>query len=486
MSRVSSLLRWGQQKAPPRGADADPEPDPDPPEIMGRQTFNPIGQMYLLSAHTDIVRHLCKLSTTRFASASDDHSVMIWDTDTHQCIGQLRGHTMPVTCMLVVRHPDHDDNVLLTGSTDKCIRVWDLESTECVATWESQSGTVKSLADLRGGLCCSGGHNLCVWSISDGRLASRVKIDEAFDTDIRETIAVDNGNLIVAACDDKQLLAYRVKRGVASGGAELIPIKKLLGHREPIQCLHKLTEHAFVSGSLDGSVCLWDVSTLDLIRVLNFHEVYVLRDKSMHTYLYSVHHLTSVGDWIVAASGSGFVVFSRATGKLVGKQRAAHSAPVSKILLFGGADEMCVVTASIDATVKVWDVSSCCIAADAAEVVQASPILELARKMTPISPSKSRARRAEPRLIGHLHGHTGAVNDLMESDGLGFVTCASDRTVISWRNSIVEWQRLNEATLDAVTHFCPEVRAQTPTLQDAHLEENDSELQTPTKWQADV
>lgn len=179
---------------------------------------------------------------------------------------------MPVTCMLVVRRSGVDGDLLLSGSTDKSVRVWDLETAQCISTWETHGGTIKTLADLRGGLCCSGGHDLCVWSIADGRLVSRVKWDEEYDTDVRQIIGADNGNVIIAACDDRQLLAYRVRRGAGRANVDLLPIKKLVGHREPVQCLHKLTEHAFASGSLDGSICLWDAVDLQMTQVLNYHE----------------------------------------------------------------------------------------------------------------------------------------------------------------------------------------------------------------------
>eukprot|EP00038_Savillea_parva_P012059 m.201948 g.201948 ORF g.201948 m.201948 type:complete len:511 (+) comp21639_c0_seq1:185-1717(+) len=467
-----SRWRWGQAKAPANGDEGKPEPDPDPPELTGRQSFNPIGRMFVLSGHSDIVRRLCRLSNTRFASASDDHSIAVWDTLDHRCKAELHGHRMPVTCMMMVRRPGHTGDVLLTGSTDKTIRVWDIDEGTCIDTWQTVGGTVKTMADLRGGLCCSGGHDLCVWTVATGELAARVDWDDTYDTDIREIIAVDNGNYIVAACDDPHLVAYRVKRGGAtvatatrgddnkSGerpGIELAPARKLMGHREPVQCLKKLSEHAFASGSMDGSVCLWDVSTLELVRMLNYHESYELRATAMHTYPYSVNHIASTKGWVVAATGSGFVLFNMATGKAATRQQAAHSAPVSRILLIGSADgrELCVVTASMDATVKLWDVSSCCSSASSAAAAP-SLVGSLARKMGgPMSPTKSRVRR-DPRLIGHLRGHTGAINDLVAMDGFGFVSCASDRTIISWRNAAVEWQRVNACADAAMAFFCAE------------------------------
>lgn len=116
---------------------------------------------------------------------------------------------------------------------------------------------------------------MCVWSIGDGRCLAKIALDDTYDADIRD---LNNGNSIVAECDDKQLHVYRVNRGVRGGAAsdevtvDLVAVKTLEGHREPVQCLHKVTEHMFASGSLDGTVCLWDARNLRVTRVLNFHE----------------------------------------------------------------------------------------------------------------------------------------------------------------------------------------------------------------------
>lgn len=54
----------------------------------------------------------------RFASASDDTTVIIWDTDSGEMLMKLEGHTLKVTCMLLV-----SSDVLITGSADKSIRI---------------------------------------------------------------------------------------------------------------------------------------------------------------------------------------------------------------------------------------------------------------------------------------------------------------------------------------------------------------------------
>lgn len=117
-------------------------------EIPIRQD-NPYSAIQLLIGHTDIIRSLIVLDDTRFvpdcvideclqirefcswasslqlmcrfASGADDGLVIIWDSTNGQKLLELRGHTQPITCFLVL----HDQRTLVSGAADKSLRVRD-------------------------------------------------------------------------------------------------------------------------------------------------------------------------------------------------------------------------------------------------------------------------------------------------------------------------------------------------------------------------
>jgi WD40 repeat protein len=64
-------------------------------------------------------------------AGSDDRSVSIWNTATQQVIAYLRGHTNNVRAL--VWHAEIP-YVLLSGSWDGCIRMWDVRTGICLAT----------------------------------------------------------------------------------------------------------------------------------------------------------------------------------------------------------------------------------------------------------------------------------------------------------------------------------------------------------------
>ena len=53
-------------------------------------------------------------------SGSGDRTIRAWNLDTNECITALQGHTNSVYCLIV------HNNILYSGSFDKTIRAWQL------------------------------------------------------------------------------------------------------------------------------------------------------------------------------------------------------------------------------------------------------------------------------------------------------------------------------------------------------------------------
>ena len=70
-----------------------------------------------LQGHTDRVSCLAVVGNKLY-SGSEDRTIRVWDTYTHQHVTTLQGHTGTVYCLAVV------GNKLCSGSFDRTIRVW--------------------------------------------------------------------------------------------------------------------------------------------------------------------------------------------------------------------------------------------------------------------------------------------------------------------------------------------------------------------------
>ena len=72
-----------------------------------------------LQGHTDYVSYLIVHNNILY-SGSSDKTIRAWNLDTNECITALQGHTRFVHCLTV------HNNILYSGSDDETIRAWQL------------------------------------------------------------------------------------------------------------------------------------------------------------------------------------------------------------------------------------------------------------------------------------------------------------------------------------------------------------------------
>ncbi len=69
--------------------------------------------------HEGSVRALIMLSNNVLASGSQDKTIRIWDLNTFKLVKTLNGHVDTVSCLARLSHDE-----LVSGSFDKTIRIW--------------------------------------------------------------------------------------------------------------------------------------------------------------------------------------------------------------------------------------------------------------------------------------------------------------------------------------------------------------------------
>ncbi|KAF7714882.1 E3 ubiquitin ligase complex SCF subunit [Penicillium ucsense] len=88
--------------------------------------------------HTDSVMCL-QFEDNILMTGSYDATVKIWDMETGEELRTLRGHTAGVRCL------QFDDTKLITGSLDRSIRVWNWRTGECISRYNGHSEAVIAL-----------------------------------------------------------------------------------------------------------------------------------------------------------------------------------------------------------------------------------------------------------------------------------------------------------------------------------------------------
>ncbi|KAI8366834.1 WD40-repeat-containing domain protein [Radiomyces spectabilis] len=117
--------------------------------------------------------HTMPVHVTRFSknnvnvlSASDDRTVRVWDIPTEASVNVFEDHEDYVRTGLV---SDENPNLVMTGSYDQTVKLWDMRQNGCVMTM-NHGAPVESILMYPGGgaVVSAGGPTLKVWDLLGG------------------------------------------------------------------------------------------------------------------------------------------------------------------------------------------------------------------------------------------------------------------------------------------------------------------------------
>lgn len=129
--------------------------------------FNRGAELANLRGHAGVIRALTFSPDGRLLiSGSDDNTISVWDPDTLSRKFRLEGHTGKITSLSVSK------TILASASDDQTVRLWDLASGSEI---RQLSGSKKSLDAVAlspdGSLAAAGGgdETIYLWSLPDGK-----------------------------------------------------------------------------------------------------------------------------------------------------------------------------------------------------------------------------------------------------------------------------------------------------------------------------
>ena len=210
------------------------------------------GQVLALRrAHNDYVNDVVFSSDGRFfATASDDHTIRLWDAAACRSIRQFTGHTNEVSAVSFVP----DGSRLVTAGEDRTVRVWSTETGQELLALPSGPAPADSLALTPDGtrpLTKDADGTVKVWKGGPAHMPLELK------GHLHEVTAIafsPDGSQIATGSQDKTARLWN-----ATTGEELSVFK---GHQAGLTTVGFSADGEWlISGGLDATAKIWDAAT---------------------------------------------------------------------------------------------------------------------------------------------------------------------------------------------------------------------------------
>jgi len=251
----------------------------------------------------------------------------------------FEGHTANVNSVYLSR----DGLSALSGSDDRTLRLWEVETGRCVRTFEGSEGAVNAVCfsrDRHYALSGSGDYtrsdfSVRLWEVSSGLC---LRIFEGHEASVNAVCLDGSGRLAFSGGDEGIVKLWEVETGRL--------IRNLQGHRRSVTSIDLINDRRHVlSGSGDKTIRLWESDTGRCLRTFEGHEGPVTSIA-----------LSDDGKYVLSGSADNTLkLWETASARLV-RTFTGHSDEVTSVSMTPEGRH--AVSGGFDNTVRLWELDT--------------------------------------------------------------------------------------------------------------------------------
>ena len=302
-----------------------------------RQAFEAPGEALIrtMEGHTDGVISIDISSDGKLlVSGSKDKTIRIWNLLTGTCLHILNGHTEGVYSVSF----SDDGKMIISGSGDNTIRIWGIDKGNCLHILKGHSKSVYSVTiNKTGSLVVSGSddNTIKIWDLNTRTCIQTLK----GHTDSVMSVAMSHDNkYIISGSADKTIKIWEIQRWNC--------IRTLKGHTNGIESvIVSPNDKWIISGSWDNTIRTWDFFNGICLRTLEKHKDSVMSLKASHD-----------GKTLISGANDNSIVIwdlEKGTFKNI---YYGHTGPIMSVSV--NPDNTSIISGSWDRTIKIWDIRS--------------------------------------------------------------------------------------------------------------------------------
>ncbi|CAO3682244.1 unnamed protein product [Rhizopus microsporus] len=222
-----------------------------------------------------------------------------------------------------------NNSILVTGSRDRHVKIWDINTGALLRKLEGHLGSVLCLQfDHRFLISGSSDAALIIWDIHTGE---RIKVIQGHEESVLNVKF--KGNTLVSCSKDRTVRIWRLEN---SGDIKLHSV--LRGHRAAVNAV-QFKDNKVVSASGDRTIKIWDMTSGECLKTLDSHS------RGIACVEYD-------GKYIISGSSDQTIkVWNAATGECI-HTLVSHKDLVRTIQLDSKSKR--IISGSYDGSLKIW------------------------------------------------------------------------------------------------------------------------------------